>query len=80
MMNIKVMFFLFEVPVLVGNAYWGMTAAVAPPLPTENITPPMPIVPVQPPPPTPQLPITIEPSKVLADKVKKPKKDKVGIR
>ncbi|XP_067293343.1 formin-binding protein 4 [Pseudorasbora parva] len=64
-------------PLLVGNAYWGMTAAVAPPLPTESILPPMPILPPQPPPPAPQPPSVLEPTnKVLTDKTKKLKKEK----
>ncbi|KAL1247625.1 hypothetical protein QQF64_023001 [Cirrhinus molitorella] len=64
-------------PLLVGSAYWGMTAAVAPPLPTETIVPPMPALPPQPPPPAPQPPTTLEPtSKALIDKTKKQKKEK----
>lgn len=64
------------VPMLVGNAYWGMTAAILPPLPTETISPPMPVLPPQPPPPTPQPPTAIDPGKVLIEKTKKPKKEK----
>ncbi|XP_073688039.1 formin-binding protein 4 [Garra rufa] len=64
-------------PLLVGSAYWGMTAAVAPPLPTETIVPPMPALPPQPPPPAPQPPTALEPiSKALIDKTKKQKKEK----
>uniref|UniRef100_A0A8C1TI73 Formin binding protein 4 n=1 Tax=Cyprinus carpio TaxID=7962 RepID=A0A8C1TI73_CYPCA len=64
-------------PLLVGNAYWGMTTAVAPPLPTESIVPPMPALPPQPPPPAPQPPSALEPmSKALTDKTKKQKKEK----
>lgn len=64
-------------PLLVGSAYWGMTAAIAPPLPTESIVPPMPALPPQPPPPVSQPPPPLEPiSKVLTDKTKKLKKEK----
>ncbi|XP_051979232.1 formin-binding protein 4-like isoform X1 [Xyrauchen texanus] len=63
-------------PVLVGNTYWGMTAAVVPSLPVENITPPMPALPAQPPPPASLPPSTLEPSKILMDKTKKLKKEK----
>ncbi len=70
----------FTAPLLVGNAYWGMTTAVAPLLPTESIVPPMPVLPPQPPPPAPQPPSALEPmSKVLTDKTKKQKKEKVGV-
>ncbi|XP_026094894.1 formin-binding protein 4-like [Carassius auratus] len=64
-------------PLLVESAYWGMTTAAAPPLPTESIVPPMPALPPQPPPPAPQPPSALEPmSKALTDKTKKLKKEK----
>ncbi|XP_051545383.1 formin-binding protein 4-like [Myxocyprinus asiaticus] len=64
------------VPVLVGNAFWGMTTAIVPSLPVESI--PMPVLPAKPPPPAPAPlpPSTLEPSKVLIDKTKKQKKEK----
>ncbi|TRY99703.1 hypothetical protein DNTS_002238 [Danionella cerebrum] len=67
-------------PLVVGNAYWGMTAPVAPLVPTESILPPIPVLPPDPPPPpAPQAPSAQEPlSKVLSDKMKKLKKEKKG--
>ncbi len=47
---------------------------------TESIVPPMPVLPPQPPPPAPQPPSALEPmSKVLTDKTKKQKKEKVDV-
>ncbi|XP_066523259.1 formin-binding protein 4 [Hoplias malabaricus] len=63
-------------PVMVGNAYWGMSAAVIPPLPSESVAPPVPAPPSQPPPPAPLPPNEQTSGKTLVDKIKKIKKDK----
>ncbi|XP_072527614.1 formin-binding protein 4 isoform X2 [Salminus brasiliensis] len=64
-------------PVMVGTAYWGMPAAALPPLPSENLVPPVPAPPLQPPPPAPQPPSDPTSGKMLVDKTKKLKKDKM---
>ncbi|KAI4874960.1 hypothetical protein NFI96_032974 [Prochilodus magdalenae] len=64
-------------PVMAGNAYWGIPAAPVPPLPLENLAPPLPAPPSQPPPPAPQPPNDPTSGKMLVDKTKKLKKDKM---
>ncbi|XP_026874173.1 formin-binding protein 4 isoform X1 [Electrophorus electricus] len=64
-------------PLLAGNAYWGMPAAVTPPLQSETLAPPVPAPPSQPPPPAPQPPNDPACGKMPMDKTKKLKKDKM---
>ncbi|XP_049330537.1 formin-binding protein 4 isoform X2 [Astyanax mexicanus] len=64
-------------PLMTGTAYWGMPAAALPPLPSESLVPPVPAPPSQPPPPIPQPPSEPTSGKVLVDKTKKLKKEKM---
>ncbi|XP_036432065.1 formin-binding protein 4 isoform X2 [Colossoma macropomum] len=66
-----------SVPVMAGNAYWGIPAVAVPPLPSENLAPPVPAPPSQPPPPAPQPPSDPPSGKMLVDKTKKLKKEKM---
>ncbi|XP_062848555.1 formin-binding protein 4 [Trichomycterus rosablanca] len=65
------------VPVMTTNAYWGISAVAVPPVPSEPIVPLMPAPPSQPLPPAPQPPSDPASGKMLIDKSKKLKKEKV---